>query len=179
MVLGRRDTRSRSTRVPDEQQQNSLELLRSKETEIWDQGDRLRSKASKQELAYNVIGYFTVATSLALGGSLGSTFLANGGLLADSPLWRGIGAGLGFLSALAAAVQTRGHFAEQARANNQLATAYTDIGRTVQRYLASYSDNPDSVDDPPPVHLEWVDERLRDFQQQEGEIGPKRAASEG
>jgi hypothetical protein len=163
--------------MPDEEHQRSLELLRSKQTEIGEQVERLRSKATWQGRVYNFLGYFTVATSLALGGSLGSTFFGNGGLLADSPLWRGIGAGLGFLSALSATVQTRGHFAEHAQANNQLATDYADLGRTEKRYLASYSDDPDSVDTPP-VHLEWVDRRLRDFQRRESEIGKERAAGE-
>ena len=169
MFLERADTRG--VLMPDEQEPSPLDLLRDKRTEISEQVPRLRSKAKRQRLIHNLLGYSTIAISLALGGSLGTTLLSDGGLLADSTFWRVIGAILGFVSAFLAAVQTRAHLAEHAQENLRLAADYVDVDRAVQRYLSSYSEDPNLVNDSPYVHLEWVDNSLSDFQRREAEIG--------
>jgi hypothetical protein len=151
--------------MPVDQEQDPLDLLRSRQSEILEQVERIRRKGSRKKRAQSLLGLFTIAASALLGGSLGTSLVTGVGWLSED-VWLLFGATLGVLSAIAAGIQTQNNYAEQAQASFLLAAAYVDLHRAVERYLSLYTKQYENLD-PLPQFLGWVDERLGTFQQRE------------
>lgn len=134
------------------------ELLDDRQNAISEKQTTLSAGARRAETAQSLLGYATIVIAALLGGSLGSTLVADVGWLAE-PTWRLVGALLGVVAAVASGIQTRGNLNEQALTKRVLAARYDDLHRTIERYKALYSTDRRSVD-PPNVFLDWIDQRL-------------------
>lgn len=151
--------------MPVDQEQDPLDLLRSRQSEIIEQVHRIRSKGVRKRLTQNSLGLFTIAASSVLGGSLGTSLVTGVGWLSQD-LWLLFGAILGVLSAIAAGLLTQNRYAERAQADFLLSVAYVALQRDVERYLSLYSKQYEPLD-PLPQFLGWVDKRLCELQREE------------
>lgn len=147
------------------QEQDPLDLLRSRREEIDEQRKRIRRRGVWRRRTHGFLGLFTIAVSAFLGGSLGRSLVTEVEWLSVD-VWLLFGAALGVLSAIAAGWQTQNRYAEQAQADFLLAAAYVELDRAVERYLSLHSKQYDPLD-PLPQFLGWVDERLSTLQRED------------